>query len=243
MPATDDEEHAAEHAGGLSAKPRTGFAGYADDPEAPFFQSRPRSPEETWAEAEQRLARLLSSVRDAAEVAPVEMSLDRLARWHQAIFKSTFSAEAGRLRGEHEQASFTVILIEDGDARRTPMNGAEGGPELRRRLSQACERFNARLKALEAAGGQPRVRDAISIAAELYIEILDAHPFIDGNLRAAAVALEAALRSANLPVIRFDRVLERHDAAIGWAIRRDEKRTLEPLVSLMEDLAKGQLTE
>jgi len=81
---------------------------------------------------------------------------------------------------------------------------------------------------------------ALAPPAALYVAVLRVHPFIDGNLRAAFVALQVALRSIGLPGVAFVRVRERHDEAIGWAVRGDEAQALDPLVALLLDpMAEG----
>ncbi len=72
--------------------------------------------------------------------------------------------------------------------------------------------------------------------AELYAEILEIHPFVDGNLRAAYVALQVGLASVGLPTVRFSQVITRHDECLGWAMRKDADRTSAPLTELIVEL-------
>jgi len=55
-------------------------------------------------------------------------------------------------------------------------------------------------------------------------------------LRAAYVALIVGLISVGLPAIDFHAVLDRHDECLGWAIRDDARRTIDPLVGLIVEL-------
>jgi fido (protein-threonine AMPylation protein) len=75
-------------------------------------------------------------------------------------------------------------------------------------------------------------------AGRLYATILAVHPFVDGNLRAAFVALHAALLAVGIPRVAFGEVLAEHDLALGWATRSDDSRTIEPLAALMVELLK-----
>jgi fido (protein-threonine AMPylation protein) len=72
--------------------------------------------------------------------------------------------------------------------------------------------------------------------AMLYAAILKTHPFLDGNLRAAYVALIVGLASVELPVVDFQAVLDRHDECLGWAMREDSQRTIDPLARLIVEL-------
>jgi hypothetical protein len=67
---------------------------------------------------------------------------------------------------------------------------------------------------------------------------LKAHPFVDGNLRAAYVALIAGLASVSLPAVDFRTVIERHDQCLGWALRNDALQTIDPLVELIVELIR-----
>ena len=58
--------------------------------------------------------------------------------------------------------------------------------------------------------------DAVHAATRLYAKVLRAHPFIDGNLRAGIVALNAGLVMFGLGIVTF-KDLERHDELLGIA--------------------------
>jgi prophage maintenance system killer protein len=50
----------------------------------------------------------------------------------------------------------------------------------------------------------------------LYVKVLRAHPFVDGNLRAGIAALNAGLVMFGLDIVTF-KDLERHDELLGIA--------------------------
>jgi fido (protein-threonine AMPylation protein) len=165
----------------------TGFEGFRDSPEAPFYCSAGMSAEDTWLAAADRLRQVLADVEDEARYRPMAMTGERICRWHRAIFSTTFARDAGRIRTDNEPVWFVVRvgsrLVEGTRGRRS----VEG----RRAATPATE--------------------AIGVAAALYGDLLRIHPFVDGNLRAAFVALQAGLRSLGLPGVSFGRVLDRHD--------------------------------
>ena len=116
------------------------------------------------------------------------------------------------------------------------VEGTSGRREIERQLGLVCERFDAARRSVEGRRAATPAAEAIGVAAALYGDLLRIHPFVDGNLRAAFVALQAGLRSLGLPGVSFGRVLERHDDAIGWAIRGDQHNTNEPLTALLAEL-------
>jgi fido (protein-threonine AMPylation protein) len=195
------------------------------------------SAEETWLEAANRLRRVLADVEDEARRRPVAMTGDRICRWHRAIFLTTFERDAGRPRSDHEPVWFVVkVKLGERPMGRRLIEGTSGRSEIERQLEVACERFDAVRRSIDERRAATPVKEAIGIVTGLYVDLLRIHPFVDGNLRAAFVALQAGLRSLRLPGVSFGRVLDRHDEAIGWAIRDDEYETEEPLTDLILEL-------
>jgi fido (protein-threonine AMPylation protein) len=214
-----------------------GFEGFQDTPGAPFYRSGAMSPQETWAEATKRLGRVLVSAMDDARRRASPVTVERICGWHRAIFLTTFAAHAGRVREDHEPVEFAIPLEIGGEMRDSPVRGALGKSVIVERLHAACETFNGRIAALRNRDTALTASEGATPAAELYAAILETHPFIDGNLRAAYVALIVGLMSVGLPAIDFRAVLERHDECLGWAIRDDARRTIDPLVGLIVELA------
>ena len=200
----------------------SGFEGFRDSPQAPFYRSGASSPDDTWTEAARRLEKMIESATAAARHQPIEMTVERVCGWHRGIFLSTFPREAGHIRSDHEPAEFAIPIETGGKTVTTPMHGVLPHSEkILTRLRGACETFNTKRAALARRTGTLTAAEGATPQAELYAAILKIHPFVDGNLRAAFVALQVGLASLGLPVIDFRGVLEHHDECLGWAMRND----------------------
>lgn len=215
----------------------SGSEQYSDTPDAPFYRSGATSPQQTWAEAAKRLSAVVTSAARAAKRGDTAMTTERICAWHRAIFLTTFERDAGRVRADDEPIVFSVPIEIDGGIHETLMQGILGRSRIMAELDFACERFNANLSALEHRAEAIPADEGAAAPAELYVEILKAHPFIDGNLRAAYVALIAGLAAVGLPAVDFRAVLNRHDECLGWAMREDARRTIDPLAELIVELA------
>lgn len=212
----------------------SGFEGFRESPDAPFYRSGGMTPEATWAEAASRLVRVINDVRDQPPFS-VPITVERICRWHRAIFLTTFGSDAGRIRGDGEPVWFSVSVETPSGRGRRPIEGTRGRLAVVRELTAECDRFNSRRDAL-AAGRAPRDPGAALRAAAIYVAVLDIHPFVDGNLRAGFVTLQAALHALDIPGVVFERSLRRHDDALGWALRGDDRASRDPLVDLLSDL-------
>lgn len=217
----------------------SGFEGFRDTPEAPFYRSGASSPERTWAEASQRLSRVLDSATADAERGLSQMTVERICGWHRAIFLTTFELDAGRIRSDLEPIAFSVPIEIDGEMHDVPMKGTQGRSLIVEELRAACEEFNARLTSLKNREHAVEEAEGAAAPAELYASILRTHPFVDGNLRAAYVALAVALTAVRLPSLEFRSALRRHDECLGWAMRADARRTIAPLTQLIVELARN----
>jgi fido (protein-threonine AMPylation protein) len=217
----------------------SGFEGFRDSPSAPFYRAGARSPDETWNEAARRLEKMIQSATAAARHRPIEISVEHIRRWHRGIFLSTFPREAGHIRADHEPAEFAIPIQIAGENVTTPMHGVLPHTQILARLSAACETFNAEQVTLQRRpAGTLTAVDGATPPAELYAAILEIHPFLDGNLRAAYVALQVGLASLGLPTVRFGHTIDRHDECLGWAMRKDTQRTIAPLAQLIVELAQ-----
>jgi fido (protein-threonine AMPylation protein) len=214
----------------------TGFEGFRDSPEAPLYRAGASSPDQTWAEAARRVNLVIESATAAARHRPIEMTVERVCRWHRGIFLTTFERDAGRVREDYEHAGFGIPIEIDGELIASPMQGVLPRSAILARLRAACEMFNARRASLQQRGGPLSAIEGATPPAELYAEILEIHPFVDGNLRAAYVALLVGLASLGLPIVDFRYVLERHDECLGWAMRQDADRTSAPLAELIVEM-------
>jgi fido (protein-threonine AMPylation protein) len=108
--------------------------------------------------------------------------------------------------------------------------------KLPRRLGKICAEFNTAAAAIRASGATDTY-DAVHAATRLYVKVLRAHPFIDGNLRATTVALNAALVTLDLDIVAF-KDLARHDELLGVAFvgKHDPYRPLaEHIAELIAD--------
>ena len=214
----------------------TDFEGFHDSPEAPFYRSGASSPDETWAEAIRRLNLVIESAAQAARHGHIDMTVERVCRWHRGIFLTTFERDAGRVREDYESAGFGIPIEIDGETIISPMQGVLPRSAILARLRAACETFNTRRAALRRRGETLSAIEGATPPAELYAEILEIHPFVDGNLRAAYVALQVGLASLELPTVRFGQVIAFHDICLGWAMRKDAHRTSMPLAELIVEL-------
>jgi fido (protein-threonine AMPylation protein) len=213
-----------------------GFEGFRDSSEAPFYRAGAMSAEATWTEATGRLARILGSAAAEAQRRPGMLAAERVCAWHRAIFLTTFERDAGRVRADDEPVEFGVPMRVGDELRDVPVRGTLGRLAIMHELRLACEAFDANVAALRDCERTVETAEGVEPATALYIAILKTHPFVDGNLRAAYVALTVGLASVGLPAIDFRPVLDRHDECLGWAMRSDAHQTIDPLVQLIVEL-------
>jgi fido (protein-threonine AMPylation protein) len=207
------------------------FRGFRDHYESPFFCAPGRTPEETWNISVDRLGGVLATLRARAAAGPIEMSTALLCSWHRAIFGELFPADAGRLRKRRAGSWDPEHVYFGGNVgTRQPreIRGYRGtNPrELPRRLGKICTEFNTAATAIRASGATDTY-SAVHAATRLYAKVLRAHPWVDGNLRATTVALNAGLRTLNLARVQFTD-LQLHDDLLGIAFigRHDPYRPL-----------------
>jgi fido (protein-threonine AMPylation protein) len=194
------------------------FRGFRDDEQSPFFCASGRTPEETWDVSVDRLADILDTLGALAAAGPIEMSSELICSWHRGIFGELFGEHAGRLRTRHEGDWEHVQYGGHVGTRRSRRIRAYRGAHprrLHRRLEKICTEFNTAAAAVRDSPSADSY-DAVHAATRLYAKVLRAHPFIDGNLRATTVALNAALLTLNLARIQFTD-LELHDDLLGIA--------------------------
>jgi fido (protein-threonine AMPylation protein) len=213
-------------------EPFPGFAQFRDDRDAPFYASRMPAfptPEATAAEVVARFSRVVFEVMREASRQPRRMNRADLVRWHRATFRTTFPFQAGRLR--EDATVFEIRWRDAGKLRKRPLSGSEA-EHVPAELDAAFAAYDAELAARRPE--QRTLREAVTAAAALYVELLRVHPFEDGNLRAAFPALQGALISLGATAVDFDDAVGDHDEALGWALRPDpEHRSLDPFVDLL----------
>ncbi len=209
-----------------------GFAGFRDDADAPFYVSRmPGIPtaEATASEIVACFSRVVFGVMRAATREPLGMSRGDLLRWHRATFRTTFPDRAGRLRDD--PTAFQIRWREAGELHRRALQGSDA-VTVAAEVDAAFAAYDAERQ--ERRPEERRLREAVHVAAALYVELLRIHPFEDGNLRAAFPALQGALISLGAAPVDFEDAVAQHDEALGWALHPDSaRRTLEPFVELL----------
>jgi fido (protein-threonine AMPylation protein) len=201
------------------------FVQFQDNPESPFYCADGISAIETWDKSVEAMADVLI---DLPQVTTEDFRLtpELLSGWHRQIFGELFPEDAGRLRWRKDAEWEEVFFGGDvgtARSRRTRQYKGTHPKKLPDRVSEICDEFNeAREALIEAEPGSISLNDAAYIVARLYCKILRAHPWVDGNLRVAFVALHASLLSLSLPRVKF-RDLQEHDDLIGIAFRGDNE--------------------
>ena len=215
------------------------FRGFRDHSESPFFCASGHTPEETWEVSVDRLAQLLVGLGPHAKSGPIEMSATLLCSWHREIFGSLFPEDAGRLRWrrgldwEHVYFGGNIGTHRPRDIR---LYRGTVPRELRRRLRKICAEFNTAAASIRESDSINSY-NAVHAATRLYAKVLRAHPWVNGNLRATTVALNAALLTLGLGTVGF-KDLELHDDLLGIAFvgRNDPYRPLaEHIAKIIND--------
>ncbi len=221
------------------------FRGFRDHDESPFFRAPGRTPEETWDLSVDRLGEIIEALGALTAAGPIEMSPALLCAWHREIFGELFPADAGRLRKRRAGSWDPEHVYFGGNVgTRQPreLRGYRGtNPrEIPRRLGKVCTEFNIAAAAIRASGATDTY-SAVHAATRLYAKVLRAHPWVDGNLRATTVTLNAGLLTLGLPRIRFND-LQLHDDLLGVAFvgKHDPYRALaEHIAELVSDAQFG----
>jgi fido (protein-threonine AMPylation protein) len=217
------------------------FSESLDHPDSPFCTAEGLSADETWNEARQEMKVLLTRLAGLS-ADQVEVSVEFLLEAHGEIFGGLFPDDAGRFRRDYgswcEDGSFGVGTG-SGPASESRNFVGTSPRQIETKLSKEFGRFHeARTQLINRseAGEKPALLDATFPAGRLYARILRIHPFVDGNLRAAFVILQAGLLSLNLPAIEFDGKQREHDQALITAFEPGGRRqSYEPLTVLIGD--------
>jgi prophage maintenance system killer protein len=203
---------------------------FRDNENSRFFAAQGLSPEATWSALTDRLGVMLGDARDAFLSRPLTMDPERVRWWHGAIFSGLFPYDGGTFRAAHEPAFYGVST----DAGIRQLEGAASG-DIQRELRDVCDEFD---RAVQAFGDidSATVLDRCRAVADLYAGILRVHPFVDGNHRAAFVAMSAALWSLGLPNVAFDSDAEMlaHDAALASSLLPEDGSS-EPFAQLLAE--------
>lgn len=215
------------------------FETFRDTPGSAFYAVEGLSPEETWVRIIAGQERALATAIDLT-LARQTITPEWIANAHRLIFEETFPADAGRFRGfmpdgSPEDVWFGVSVGTAQTARVRPMKGAHPN-RIVERLDRACLEFDQTSDELKR--GVATVRSSALACSRLYAKAAATHPFVDGNLRAAWIAFQAALLSLELPIIQFPD-LDAHDMAMDTALRVDGNQSYFPLAELVEDIVKS----
>jgi hypothetical protein len=143
--------------------------------------------------------------RAAALLASPDLRGDVSRRRRTAALAPRSRPRARLLRRHHRHAP---------DPPPAPIPGNEP-PQASPPAGKICTEFNTAAADIRASETFERY-DAVHAATRLYVKILRAHPFIDGNLRGTTAALDAALLTLNLRRVQFTD-LELHDQLLGTA--------------------------
>lgn len=220
------------------------FVQFQDNPESPFYCADGISAVETWDKSVEAMADVLIELRQVT-TEDFRLTPELLSDWHRQIFEELFPEDAGRLRwrkdGEWEEVFFGGD-IGTARSRRTKEYKGTHPKKLPDRVSEICDEFNeAREALIEAEPGSISLDDAAYVAARLYCKILRVHPWVDGNLRVAFVALHASLLSLSLPRVKF-RDLQEHDDLIGIAFRGNNE-PYRPLATYIAEYIRDELQD
>jgi fido (protein-threonine AMPylation protein) len=211
------------------------FAEFHDVPESPFYESTALGlgPVDTWEHLTKRMDGLITTTREHyGPDLPFEVSPDLLDDWHREIFSQAFPEDGGRRRsrkdGGWEHVFFGANIGTRRSRRQKQFRGAHP-MRIAGHQKRACREHNKGAVALRETvlaaqrgdGDPPKLEEATYMVARLYTKILRVHPWPDGNLRTAYVALQAALAGLDLPAIEF-KDLERHDDMLGIAFQGDD---------------------
>ncbi|HEY8502155.1 MAG TPA: Fic family protein [Solirubrobacterales bacterium] len=220
------------------------FVQFQDNPESPFYCADGISAVETWDRSVEAMADVLIELPQVT-TGDFRLTPELLSEWHRQIFGELFPEDAGRLRwrkeGEWEEVFFGGD-VGTARSRRTKEYKGTHPKKLPDRVSEICDEFNEARKALiEAEPGSISLNDATYVAARLYCKILRVHPWVDGNLRVAFVALHTSLLSLDLPRVMF-RDLQEHDDLIGIAFRGDNE-PYRPLATYIAEYIRDELQD
>ena len=205
------------------------FGPFNDVLDSPFYAAEDLSPTQTWEQIAEHVV-LATTVAAIHGTAQRDISVEAICRLHEIIFRTTFPEHAGRLRQRGEEARYGIVL---GTAEQPVVKSerATAGARLQQRLQQLCDEFNsatAEQDQLDAV----QLDDLVFIAVRLYAKMLSAHPFLDGNGRAAFTILQYALARSDLPCVALEN-FEAHQRTLGTALRRDGRQSYAPLQALI----------
>jgi fido (protein-threonine AMPylation protein) len=226
----------------MAIDPLASFKSFRDAEGSPFYQACGLSPEQTWREIHVSLVNSSAGLGARYEAGEdVTPTAANVVAWHHEVFVSTFPRDAGRIRSKDslgwEHVSFGIDIGTERTRSFRPLTGSHPS-RIEPRVAKACDGFRG---FREDARANPRsfsLRDVTYEVARLYAKLLSTHPFVDGNLRGATIALQAALLSLDLALFNFADY-DLHQAAISRALRTDGRQSYRQLGDLMAGIIES----
>lgn len=159
-----------------------------------------------------------------------------LLRWHGHVFAPTGLPEAGSFRSAGDplnpNVGVGVDIVDESNGCLAKVRIPIPGPEtVRERLDTVLDEFNERIPDLKS---QPESLHAMAKAAvRVHIDTYLIHPFADGNSRTTGILLQMALYRLCKTRLRYIPGEPAWHLARSYALRPDERRTIDPLVDLV----------
>jgi fido (protein-threonine AMPylation protein) len=217
------------------------FDDFRDHPDSAFYAAAGLSPEETNREVVRSMDDVLRTIVERHQRGEqIPISAEALRGWHHDIFASTFPADAGRIRWKTDAGLWEIVTfgINIGTQLTRRVLGRQGAKPraIPRRLDRIFAAYDAEFARAQREG--TTLHDAALNATHVYAKTLSVHPFVDGNLRASFIALQAALLNYGLPPVIF-KDLDAHDDHLDTALRPGgRKQSYEPFAQHLADLIR-----
>jgi fido (protein-threonine AMPylation protein) len=217
------------------------FSAPLDKPDSPFYEAPGRTVDETWSHIRERMADLLAELGSRG-VDEIDVSTERLRADHWQVFGDLFPTDAGRFRWKHRgRWEVGVFGVAAGSGPQSPVRQRRGAhPKLvERQLANAFLGFHKSRADLERRMDSGEVIakvTAATVAGQLYAKVLRIHPFVDGNLRAAYVTLQAALLGLGLAGVEFSDHRAHNEALAGALAPGGRRQSYAPLGELIANL-------
>ena len=180
----------------------------------------------------------LVAIVDETDDRPIAITGSRIRGWHRVLFKDDFRS-AGQFRTGIAEFGIRWYSV-PGDLGLKWCRGADPA-RITGELDEAAAEFQG---FVASARSRPfSTREACEACAALYASVVAIHPFMDGNGRTAWVVLTAALLSAGLDPVIFDRDLSEHNRRLALAVPRvhgtGERVDVRPFAELLATLLGG----
>jgi fido (protein-threonine AMPylation protein) len=227
-------------ADGVLVAARATFAAFADHEDSHYYEAPGLTPEETWQTITAEVGRVTAiaaiEARDGGELSAADFHAI-----HAAIFAPVFGQETLEQRQFEQAVSYGIVLGSYPEDLRHLRQGGISGRSLARRLREISADLRGAIAAsdeADARGDEHRIIDATRPAARAYACFLGAHPYWDGNGRTAFPILNFALIRLGLLAVAVPES-DRFHWCLGQGMRRDGKRSFEPLAMHLEEIIRS----